>query len=141
MQRTAPVVALVAIVVLGLSPAGCGPDGPELAPVAGTVTLDGNPLAGARIEFQPQEGENASPSYGMTDQAGRYKLIYGPGQKGAMLGRHAVRISTGGQSSDGVNPAMEIPERVPPRYNSETELFREVESGGNTIDFKLEGVP
>ena len=35
---------------------GCGPSGPVTSQVAGSVTLDGQPLDDAVIEFQPTDG-------------------------------------------------------------------------------------
>jgi len=117
---------------------GCGGDGPELAPVEGTVTLDGALLPAARVVFQPQ-GPGA-PSSGITDGQGRYELLYAPGRKGAMIGRHTVRITTyaQGRADENGEPTF-TPERVPPRYNSQTGLTREVKPGANTHDFPLEG--
>ena len=138
MKRSAAAMAVVVAVAICLATAGCGRDGPELGSVTGTVTLDGTPLPGARVEFQPQARET-SPSYATTDAAGHYELIYGIDQYGAMPGQHAVRITTFAQHNDGEGMAKMVPERVPPRYNAETELIKEVESGDNTIDFPLEG--
>src|SRR5688572_704144 len=71
--------------------AGCGQSGPQLAPVSGRVTLDGQPLDAAEVLFQPDEG-TGSPSYGYTDENGRYELGYKRGVKGAMVGSHTVSI-------------------------------------------------
>jgi len=118
--------------------AGCGGGGPELAPVEGTVTLDGTPLPAATVVFQPQG--LGSPSSGITDEEGHYELLYAVNRQGAMIGRHTVRITTyaQGRADENGEPTF-TPERVPPRYNSQTELTREVEPGGNTFDFLLEG--
>jgi len=118
--------------------AGCGSGGPELAPVEGTVTLDGTPLPAATVVFQPPEP--GSPSSGITDEQGHYELLYAPGREGAMIGRHTVRITTyaQGRADENGEPTF-TPERIPPRYNSQTELSREVKPGSNTFDFPLEG--
>ena len=67
MRRSAAAMVLLVLPTLFLATAGCGRGGPELGRVTGTVTLDGTPLAGARIEFQPQ-AQDTSPSYGTTDR-------------------------------------------------------------------------
>lgn len=124
--------------VLGLLPlglAGCGGGGPDLGRVEGTVTLDGSPLEGALVEFQPNE--EGVPSYGRTDASGQYELQFGVNQPGAMVGTHTVRITTGGMESTGEGPAVAVPERVPAQYNIQSNLTREVESGKTTIDFEL----
>ena len=62
-----------------------------------------------------------------------------------MIGKHSVRISTkrDGFSAEGegeVNvPARE--ETIPVRYNTETDLTVDVETGSNTFDFVLEDGP
>jgi hypothetical protein len=118
--------------------AGCGGGGPELAPVEGTVTLDGTPLPNAWVVFQPQG--TGSPSSGITDEEGHYELLYAMGREGAMIGRHTVRVTTYAQGQADANGEPTFtPERVPPRYNSQTELTCEVKSGSNTFDFPLEG--
>lgn len=111
---------------------GCGPGGPALGTVTGTVTLDGAPLADAKLEFQPR-GEG-SPSYGMTDAQGRYELRYSADRPGAMVGQHVVRITTYRQKSSG----PDTPERLPAWCHSETKLTREVKAGANEIDLKLD---
>lgn len=132
----------MAVLLLGglacVGGAGCGGGGPDLAPVEGTVTLDGAPLPNARVVFQPQGP--GSPSSGITDEEGHYELLYAPGRKGAMIGRHTVRITTyaQGRADENGEPTF-TPEHVPPRYNSQTELSAEVQPGSNTFDFPLEG--
>src|SRR5262245_51132847 len=44
-------------IVLAL--AGCGPGGPEIAHVAGRVTMDGKPLSNAAVVFVPETGRPA----------------------------------------------------------------------------------
>ncbi len=134
MKHTAILLAVgLGLLPLGLT--GCGSGGPDLGRVEGTVTLDGKPLEGALVEFQPRE--EGVPSYGRTDASGQYQLQFGVDQPGAMVGTHTVRITTGGMESTGEGPAVAVPERVPAKYNVQSTLTREVESGSNTIDFEL----
>jgi len=111
----------------------CSNSGPELADVAGVVTLDGKPLAKAMVSFKPQRGR---PSLAETDDAGHYKLSYRLGDAGARLGPHRVSISTYRQA-DNYLYKKTVPERVPPKYNRDTTLQAEVKSGSNTLDFNL----
>jgi len=102
--------------------------GPVLAPVSGTVTLDGKPLAGAGVVFK-QEGARKSVAW--TDEAGRYELTYFRDDKGAVIGEHKVIITT-------ADSEAEIPESLPARYNQESTLKETVEAGKqNVIDFAL----
>lgn len=109
---------------------GCG-QGPRLAQVKGTVRLDGQPLPGAEIEFQPESGV---PSFGVTDAQGHYELRHLHQRAGALPGKHTVRIQMG-EPDDPSHKAI----RLPPEYNDESTLTREVVPGENTIDFELTG--
>lgn len=68
--------------------AGCGG---RLVPVAGTVTLDGEPVAGAKVTFIP--AGSGIPATGSTDAAGRYELRIGTGRTGVPRGRYGVTVS------------------------------------------------
>lgn len=76
--------------------AGCG-KGLPVAPVSGTVTLDGQPLANATITTQPIGTDTRNPgpgSFGRTDAEGRFELeVVNPAIKGAIIGEHRVMIS------------------------------------------------
>jgi len=127
-------VALVSLVM-----SGCGGDGPELTSVKGEVTLDGSPLEGAVVTFNPT-AEGGSPSSGTTDAGGAYELMFTYDKKGAMPGDHSVRISKMAPSTgegEGEIEGEDV-ESLPARYNTETTLTATVESGGNSIDFALE---
>jgi hypothetical protein len=120
--------------------AGCSRSELQIAPVRGSVTLDGKPVFEAKLVFQP-EGPG-SPSYGFTDQNGRYELGYKRGVKGARLGWHSVSIvmDTEIVGPDG-NP-VHRPQLVPARYNEKTELRGEVKRGDdNEFNFALESAP
>jgi hypothetical protein len=64
-------VATVAGLVVAAALAGCGPQGPQMADVKGTVTLDGTAVDGAIVAFQPSAG---TPATATTDAAGAFKL-------------------------------------------------------------------
>lgn len=128
----------LAAAALGLAvTVGCG--GGETVPVSGTVTLDGEPLDGATIVFTPQEG--GRPSAARTDSNGYYNLVYGRGAAGAVPGEHLVTISTYIEEDTDSDPEDALAgsaERVPARYNVNSELVENVEYGRNTIDFDLD---
>ena len=126
MNPTQIVFALLVGLVLFAS--GCSQgDRPELAPVSGTITLDGKPLKNATVIFKPATGK---ASRAFTDQQGHYELAYLRDIMGAKLGQHIVGITT-------TNMEAGIPELVPVRYNKETELSAEVKPGNNEFDFSL----
>jgi hypothetical protein len=130
------------VTVFALIVAGCGGSG--LGEVTGKVTLDGQPLAGAIVTFYPQEGR---PSIGMTDSEGNYELGFTASEKGAVVGKHTVRITTGagedredesGEDEDQEEGADFADPTIPAKYNSKSELTREVTSGSNEFDFDLQ---
>lgn len=127
--------ALMALVVVV---SGCGPSGPTLGRVEGTVTLDGQPLAGARVCFYPEGGGRTAEA--VTDQQGHYVLSYTSEGTGAMAGPNKVSISTYEEpvSQDDGTTQGGVPEKVPAKYNKQSTLVREVQSGQQTIDFALE---
>ncbi len=124
---------MLTLMVLG-SLGGCHRGNPNFAQVYGQVRLDGEPLAGALVEFEP---ENGSPSYGVTDPYGRYTLRFNHQQSGALIGRHTVRITTRRSSIDEQGKPVILPEKVPPQYNWRSTLQVEVRPGSNRHDFDL----
>src|SRR5687768_16586496 len=71
---------------------GCGEEGLKLAPVEGTVLLDGAPVAEAGIMFQPADPKAGPPAVGTTDAEGKFALITA-NKPGALVGEHRVAIS------------------------------------------------
>ena len=106
----------------------------SLGRVSGTVLLDGNPVSGATIEFTPEEG---STSYGITNSRGGYTLQYLPDRPGAVPGRHTVRITTYDWQTTDDGQKVEVPERVPVRYNQESTLTADVTTSSQTLNWEL----
>jgi len=107
---------------------GCGDS--TISTVTGTVTYNGKPVPKASVTFYPKEGR---PSSGVTDESGKYELNYTADKKGALIGQHTVRISTAIEQLDETVTA----ETLPKKFNTASELTREVTSGAQTIDFDL----
>lgn len=137
--RLAPSVALGLLLV-----AGCGGSDEDLGPVSGRITLDGEPLVGATVEFDLDPGAtrygkmSGSSSYGKTDDSGAYTLESTPERSGAPIGKNIVRISTREVTVDAEGKEVIHPERLPPRFNTASELVREVAPGSNKFDFDLD---
>lgn len=115
---------------------GCGGERSDLGEVTGTITLDGQPLSNAQIQFVPNGGVG-STAYGKTDSNGHYSMMFSRDASGASLGENGVRISTADVGEQDGEEVV-IKEQVPPKYNSETELVADVQSGANIFDFALE---
>jgi hypothetical protein len=111
---------------------GCGGAGdrPPLGRVTGTVTIDNQPLSGVIIAFLPESGR---PATAVTDEQGRYELIYLNGVKGCKVGPNTIGFSvpTGGSPSHA----------IPKKYQDKSELTADVKKGANTFDFNLEPDP
>jgi len=115
---------------------GCGRgDLPELAPVTGTVTLDGVPFPNAVVYFHTQKEKGGRPAAGVTDASGKYELVYLEGIRGAHIGMNKVEIVT--QWPDG-EPGMGESESIPEKYNSKSTLTADVKDERNVFDFSLE---
>lgn len=132
--------------------AGCQHEPPsQFAPVEGTVTKGGKPLAGVVVVFWPDAGAATTGpcSSGPTDDAGRYRLHTEQGDAGAVVGRHRVCIvdsrlvlsrlgrtfDRGRLPKDVSTPAPP----VPPRYADpkETPLRAEVRPGEQVLDLEV----
>ena len=146
--RTGGVVVALSILLLSLPSCGGSGDRPELGQVSGKVTLDGKPLTGVAVVFQPDDGR---PATGRTDAEGEYELTYIRNTRGTKVGHNRVEIapSEGGEDEeesdeeDPDSPQAQQPVNsrkpsVPARYNTQSELERDVKPGKNTFDFELE---
>ncbi|MEW4490755.1 hypothetical protein AB1L42_21920 [Thalassoglobus sp. JC818] len=73
---------------------GCGGRGdrPEMANVSGKLTLDGKPLPGYIVTFQPTSGR-PSVSNMPTNAEGQYELWYTFKDKGAKVDKHKVTLA------------------------------------------------
>lgn len=127
-------------------------EGPERAPVSGTVTFDGKPLPYGRIEFQ---GEGDLRTATALIENGSYSI---PEEQGPNLGSYKVVIAgyannpaseNASQDEEGAGeedeqadedesgPVQIGKQLLPPKYNTETELTVEIVSGPNTHNFEL----
>ena len=112
---------------------GCGDS--NLGEVSGKVTLDGAPLPDAMLVFTPVAG--GRPAAGRTDSQGEYQLVYSRDEEGAMLGEHVVEITTGDEIVNEDDTVTQVPEKVPAKYNANSELRAVIEAGENEFNFDL----
>ena len=119
----------------------------ELVPVGGVVTLNGEPLANAVVQFYPTSGGGQGAGYfGHTDLTGRFDLASPAGPSGAAPGSYTVAISKFARADGSPFPpdadsgvfAAEGVEHVPPKYSDpgRTELRATVPQEGKT-DFEF----
>jgi hypothetical protein len=125
--------------------AGCGP-GYGTAPVSGRITLDGQPLAGASVTFQPMAKDGISStlgmgSYGATDAEGRYSLkLIESDAPGAAVGAHRVQVSLPVENAGSDASSGRASDKVPSRYRGvDSELiFTVPDDGTSEANFDLQ---
>jgi hypothetical protein len=140
---TPPRIAAFAVLAL----AGCGPSaGPPLAPVSGTVTLDGKPLSGAVVSFIPTGDTPGGGGDGRTGPDGKYTLRSRHGG-GVAAGEYRVvvskRVMPNGSDvpPDDPTPPSESPAReILPYYSDRSSpvLTATVPTAGATVDLPLQ---
>jgi hypothetical protein len=86
--------AWAAVLLVGGS--GCGGGGKPVK-VSGKVTLDGEPLAGASVQFMPinEKGDLAQgghPAFGTTDDGGKFQLTTFNTDDGALPGQYKLIV-------------------------------------------------
>ncbi len=140
--------------------AGCS-TGPQanysklgLVEVAGTISLDGQPVPMAAIFFY---NENETYSYGITDASGHYVAMFNSEKSGVMPGEKKIEISTvhspvpgglsGGDAEAGGEMVEEDPdasvnkkrkdEKIPACYNTKTKIKINISSSDRGLDFDL----
>lgn len=143
-KQLSAVLIAFSFVCSNFSGCGVGSDQPELGEVKGFVTFEGKPLSGASISFIPEDGR---PATGVTDQEGKYELMYIRDTPGCKVGRNKVVIRTFAEGEDEIEQEGDdaaptqspkaTKEVLPPKYNDQTELEAQVEPGKNTFDWEL----
>ncbi len=128
---------LAAIVLLFFHGAGCRPRGVVVHYISGTVTVNGQPLVKAHIDFIPLVEGVGEPAGGYTDEKGVFRIssLRGEPQAGAMEGEYKVVVEepkpypTPANFKSLISPDYANPEKTPLRAN--------VQRGKNQFDFKL----
>ena len=133
---------------------GCGSDEDRitLVPVTGTVTLNRKPLADARINFAPADGnKHKTPGVDSTGPDGGYKLMF-KGRSGVAPGKYKVSISPpadpsgGGDSNVFKDDPLQAQFAAEARQSSvakkkdvgaQSEFEREVSEKGDVLDFDV----
>ncbi|MBI3465045.1 MAG: carboxypeptidase regulatory-like domain-containing protein [Planctomycetes bacterium] len=117
---------------------GCGETKPYgVAPVSGRVTMDGQPLADARVTFFPQRAagvntaESAPEAMGVTDADGHYQLKTVFDDEGAAPGPSRVVISTLKEEYDPANP------EAPPKVVAKETVPKKYFTGASQLEFTV----
>jgi len=123
------------LAITGSLTAGCSHE-PQLYPVTGSITLDGQPLPEGDILFVSVDGARG-PDPGKI-KGGSYDLKTTAGEKRVEIS--AAKIRPGGARGAGGEPVPE--EYLPARYNVESKLIVDVKpprkpGQNNVINFDL----
>lgn len=87
-MRHKPVLWIVVLPILAL---GCGEEPPApTVPVTGRVTFEGQPVAGASVDFVP--GGGRAPATAVADENGEFELSTFIRGDGAVPGTHTVTV-------------------------------------------------
>lgn len=154
--------ALLGVVLLAalLASTGCGDplraDYSKLGllEVAGTITLDGEPLADAVVFF---EHPDQTMSYATTDADGGYRMKFNSEVNGVLPGEKIIRISTTASTGEIPRPSDTAgdfeeadpdevvdkkgpkTELVPKAYNKESKLKLTLSESNESLNFDLKG--
>jgi hypothetical protein len=135
-------ISPIALLALALA-AGCN-RGPELAPVEGRVTLEGQPVKKMIINFTPAGDTAGNGAMACTDDDGRFTLLDARGGTGAYAGEYTVSFYPSASPAVQADPALDVvlaPKRgaFPAIYLDPrgTPLKATVPKEGGTIDVIL----
>ncbi|HWB12507.1 MAG TPA: hypothetical protein VG826_25000 [Pirellulales bacterium] len=121
---------------------GCGPSAPKIPttyPVHGTVTLNGEPVTGGYVRFEPVEAGKGMEADGAVQSDGSYKVRAFAGQPGTTPGDYKVFLSSVSRMREGEDYPEQLP--IPAKYqNKDTSgIIKTVTSDDNQIDLELTG--
>ena len=135
-----PRALALAVLITATPLAGCGPAGPKKYKVSGAVQFEGRPLDQGVITFAPED-PNQGTYATIPITGGKYES---PPDGGLLPGKYKVMISSaaGEAAPPGPDDAPGISgiqkDRIPAKYNANTELTREVKADDpNVFDFDL----
>lgn len=124
-MRGKSALKFASILVLGSLTLGCG--GPKPVKVSGVLTLNGEPVEGANVQFVPAD-DGKRPASGITDKTGKFELTCFESKDGALPGDYKVVITytppvetePGGKTEQVMKKVMEIQKkeaRKKPKYS------------------------
>jgi hypothetical protein len=125
---------LIVSAMLALTAAGCSPDTTQ-GTVAGTVTLDGSPLANGLIRFIPTDGRTASADATVVD--GEFTAKVPVGEKRVSISAPKV-VGKRKMYETPDSPTIDVVEELlPERYNVRSELSITVQAGSQGAEYSL----
>lgn len=119
---------------LALTSAGCGRSEVELGTVTGRVTLDGQPVRGVFIVFQPDGRRSA---LALLDADGKYTLQYNVKHAGTVIGKQGIFLKKplDDQLDDVRKAGIDEPTKFPKKF---AQIFETVEVKAGRNEFNLD---
>ena len=145
--QTRRAVAGCALLCAVAALAGCGGGKIKVYPVEGTVTYNGEPLAGVDVAFHPSDAKNDTsyPPHATTDDQGKFKLMTFVKDDGAPAGEFKVAVAFAVQAADdGADQVKKLAFQVPEKYHRKdtTPLKATIKPESNVLEpLALEGPP
>ncbi|QDT00950.1 hypothetical protein [Adhaeretor mobilis] len=132
-------VFLAALLAASTMLTGCSE--PSRLSVNGEVSIDGVPVEHGYVQFTPLTG-TSGPTSGADIKKGAYQVA---SVRGLVQGRYRVEIQSWKRSGKvSVDPVTgenfqggNLVQLLPAKYNKESELTMDIESGNRTFDFHL----
>lgn len=120
---------------LALTSVGCRKNEVELGSVTGRVTLDGQPVRGVFIVFQPDGRKSA---LALLDADGKYTLQYNVKNAGTVVGKQGIFLQKplDDQLDDVRRAGIDVPTKFPKKFGQIFETV-EVKSGWNEFNLDL----
>lgn len=110
--------------------AGCGPKGPDVVKVRGTITKGGKPVSSMVVQFIPEKGRSSAAR---TDENGYYELEFSEAvPKGALPGNHSVSLQV---TQDSIDEPVNLKD---PKYHPDTKSILRDFGNWKTTKLKVE---
>ena len=114
--------------------AGCSEETGK-ATISGTITLDGQPLKDGIIRFVPIDGQTPTAEAAITD--GEFSVEVPLGEKQVSISSSNVVGKRQAYEAPGSPTVDIVEERLPPRYNVQSELTINVQQENEPANFAL----
>lgn len=127
---------LVALLVVSVI--GCGGPGQRRSTIGvrGKVTLDGKPIDGGTISFDPKDGKGGSVSAQIA--GGNYETRVEPGLKIVRISYPKIIRTEKVYPTSDDSPVVDVTEEaVPAKYNSASRLEKDLTEVSGSVDFDI----
>lgn len=131
-------ISRIVIIAVLISMIGCGGATTRRATltVKGKVTLDGKPVEGGTILFEPKDGKGGAVSASIMD--GNYETRVEPGVKVVRINYPKLLRTEPAYPGSKDSPMINVTtEMIPDKYNSQSRLEKDLTEAPGSTDFSL----